>query len=527
MIQENKWGQLFIRIITIMFAVIMAVLTGMSFYEHCRADIYSFLQERYIESHQPILYVGMAIAGTILLLAVCHFVFKILLKSKDKWKTVQKILMICSGIVCAASIFWIFFNDATPKYDQETLFNEARIIAGYEIGEYNTSYYELMPRNKGLTLVMAFMLRLLGDSMISFRVLNVVGAIVLIVSVSLTTRKIWKDQVVTIVTTLFLTIYYPIVIYTCYLYGTLLSAAFGSLGVYAVISFCEDKKLRYLIVALFSFPFGIQMHQSAAIVMIASMFYMLINAMKKTIGKYLVCFFLLLMMVFSFNRMADFGYEKITGVELGDGVPTLAYFYMGLSAVDGAGGPGSQDGSFVQIFLENNRDVKATNRDALNRIMKIFSEYISGEREFKFFVDKIKFQWLDPTFGSRRIIEANYTENGEPPNSEAYLKVRNSSLRNVGFKIAVVGMIITYSLNLFAAVSQLIKKEQDGLHFFIQILLIGGFVFQLFWESISRYCFSYFIWLIPGAAYGLVLLYKVIMNIVSKNYDSKKLEMES
>lgn len=511
MIQENKWGQFFICLITTVFTVIMGILAFMSFFEHCEADIYSFLQERYIESHQPILYVGMAIVGTVLLLVICHFLSKLLSKSKEKWKIVQKILVVCLVIVGATSIFWILFNDATPKYDQETLFNEARIIAGHEIGEYNTSYYELMPRNKGLTLVMALMLRFLGDSMISFRVLNVAGVIVLLVSVSLTTKKIWKDQAVTIITTLFLTIYYPIVIYTCYLYGTLLSAAFGALGVYAVISFCEDKKLRYLLVALLSFPFGIQMHQSAAIVMIASMFYMLIHSMKETIGKYLVCFFLLLMMVFSFNKMADFGYEKITGVELGDGVPTLAYIYMGLSAEDGAGGPGSQDGSFVEIFLENNCDVKATNQDAMNRIIKILSEYVSGERELKFFVDKVKFQWLDPTFGSRRIIEANYVENGEPPNSEAYLKVRNSSLRNVGFKIAVVGMIITYSLNLFAAIYQLIKKEQDSLHFFIQILLIGGFVFQLFWESISRYCFSYFIWLIPGAAYGLVLLYKVVM----------------
>ena len=436
---------------------------------------------------------------------------KLLVKNKDKWEVVGKVLVLCSIIIGAASVFWILFNDATPKYDQETLFNEARVIAGYVKGEFNTSYYELMPRNKGLTLVMAFMIRILGDSMVSFRILNVIGAIVLLVSVNLSTKKIWKEQRITIITTLFLTLYYPIVIYTCYLYGTLLSAAFGALGVYAIISWCENGRLRYFLTALLSFPFAIQMHQSAAIVMIAAMFYMVMQATKKTIGKTLFCSIMFLVMVFSFNKMADFGYEKISGAELGDGVPTLAYLYMGLSAEDGAGGPGSQDGSFVEIFLENNCDVKATNQDALNRIVKILGEYISGERNFKFFVDKVKFQWLDPTFGSRRIIEANYVENGEPPNSEAYLKVRNSSLRNVGFKMAVVGMIITYSLNLFSAIYQVIKKEQDGLHFFIQILLIGGFVFQLFWESISRYCFSYFIWLIPGAAYGLILLYKVVM----------------
>lgn len=517
MVQDSKFGKFFKSIITVLFAVIIAILTYMSFFEHCIADIYSFEQPRYIDSHQPVLYIGMACVGIALSLGIVHFINRILLKSKDGWKIVQKVLIACSGFVCLASIFWIFFNDATPKYDQESLFHEARIIAGYIKAEYNTEYYELMPRNKGLTLIMAFMLRLLGDSMISFRILNVIGAVVLLVAISLTVRKKWKSQLVTIVVSLSLAIYYPIIIYTCYLYGTLLSVAFGALGVYAIITFCENKKWRYFLIALFSFPFAIQMHQSAAIVMIAAMFYMVIRIDKENVVKTVVCFLMLIGMIAASNKMADWGYETITGAELGDGVPTLAYFYMGLSAVDGVGGPGSQDGSFIEIFMENNRDVKATNKDALNRITKIFSEFISGERSLKFFVDKVKFQWLDPTFGSRRIIEANYTENGEPPNSEAYLRVRGSSWRNVGFKFSVVGLIIAYSLNLFAAVYHLIKKEQDELHFFIRILLIGGFVFQLFWESISRYCFAYFIWLIPGMAYGLVLLYDIIGKSVRKN----------
>lgn len=515
MVQDNKWGKLFMGMITGIFTVIMVILTFMSFFEHCEADIYSFLQERYIEPHRAIVYVALALVGVVLIAGCCHIVVKVLSKSKNKWNVVRKVLMISCGLVCAASLFWIFFNDATPKYDQETLFQEARLIAGYVEGEFNTYYYELMPRNKGLTLVMAFMLRLLGDSMISFRILNVLGAVVLLVSVSMTTKKLWRDETVTIMTILLLSVYYPIVVYTCYLYGTLLSAAFGALGVYGVVSFCQNHKIRYFLIALFSFPFAIQMHQSAAIVMIAAMCYMVMHMTKENVGKTLVCFLMLAVMVLASNKMADFGYEKISGAKLGEGIPTLAYVYMGLSAVDGAGGPGSQDGSFVQIFYDNNNDVEATNKDAMNRIGKIISEYFTGERELKFFVDKVKFQWLDPTFGSRRIIEANYVENGEPPNSEAYLRLRNSQWRNVGFKFAIVGLIMVYGLNLFAAIYQLVKKEQDGLHFFIQILLLGGFVFQLIWESISRYCFSYFIWLIPGAAYGMVQLYKILINRLS------------
>lgn len=520
MVQDNKWGKIFISLITILFTAIIAILTYMSFFEHCIADIHNFSQTRFIDSHQPVLYIGMACVGIIISLVLVYSIDRMLIKSDDGWKTVQKILIVFSVVVCFSSIFWIFFNDTMPKYDQKVLFDEARRIAGYLKEEYSTAYFEYYPRNKGIMLSMAFMLKIFGDSMISFRILNVVGAVILLLAVSFSVKKIWNDERTTIVTALFLAIYYPIIIYTCYLYGTLLSTAFSALGVYATIRFCEDKMFKYLVLALLSFPLGVQMHQSAAIVMIAAMFYMVIYASKKTIFKTVICLVMMVGMVFASNKVGDIiYYDNIAKIEPRDAVPTLAYVYMGLSAVDGVGGPGSQDGSNWKIYEENNLDVKATNRDALNRIAKILSEYVSGERSLQFFVDKVKFQWLDPTFGSRRILESNYPEEGEPPNSEAYLRVRNSHWRNVGFKFAVVGLIITYSLNLFAAVHQMVKKEQDSLHFFIQILLLGGFVFQLFWESISRYCFSYFIWLIPGAAYGLVLLYKLVINKVEKKHD--------
>ena len=46
MVKDNKWGKFFVYVISVMFTVIMVMLTFMSFFEHCEADIYSFLQER-------------------------------------------------------------------------------------------------------------------------------------------------------------------------------------------------------------------------------------------------------------------------------------------------------------------------------------------------------------------------------------------------------------------------------------------------------------------------------------------------
>lgn len=514
MIKENKWGILLIQFVSIIFTIIMFFLTWMSFFEHCIADIYTYEQPRIIQPHRPMIYIGAAIVGTILLICICHFIFKLIHRSNNKQKQVYILLIVCCGIVAIVSIFWIIFNDAVPKFDQEILFKEAKIIAGYEEGRFNTTYFEFYPRNKMIVLLMALLLKILGNSMISFRILNVIGAIILLLSVSLSVKRLWKKEVITVLTALLMVMYYPIVIYTCYLYGTLLSAAFGALGVYGVVCFCEEKKWKYIIISMFSFPFAIQMHQSAAIMMIAAMFYMLLYCSKKTLLQIIICYILFLMMLFTFNKIGDVFYENITKVELKDSVPTLADIYMGISGEGGYGGPGSQNNDNVNLFMDNNCDAEATSKEAWERIKIIIWEYISGERSIDFFVEKTKFQWLDPTFGSRKIIEVNHVDKGEPPNSEAYLRMYNSDWRTAGYKILVVGLIIIYSLNLFTVIYQLIRRECNNLHFFIRILLIGGFVFQLLWESISRYCFSYFIWLIPGAAYGVFILYEIIIRRV-------------
>lgn len=522
MVKDNRWGILFIQFISIIFTMIIAVLTWMSFFEHCIADIYTFEQPRIIQSHRPITYVAMAMIGIAVLICICHFVSKVLDQNSDMRNKSGRLLIAYSIIMTSVSIIWIFFNDTVPKFDQEILFKEAKIIAGYEMGEFNTTYFEFYPRNKVIVLLMALLLKILGNFMMSFRILNVVGAVVLLLSISLSVKKLWKKEEVTVLTALLMVMYYPIIIYTCYLYGTLLSAAFGALGVYGVISFCEEKKWKYIIISMFSFPFAVQMHQSAAIMMIAAMFYLFLYTSKKTVLQTVICYTLFVGMLMMSGKIGDVIYERITGVELADSVPALADIYMGISGEGGYGGPGSQNNDNVNLFMDNNYDAEATSEEAWKRIKIIILEYISGERSFNFFVEKTKFQWLDPTFGSRKIIETNDVDKGEPRNSEAYLRMYNSNWRMIGFKILIAGLIMVYSLNLFTVIYQLVKREWDSLHFFIRILLIGGFTFQLLWESISRYCFSYFIWLIPGAAYGVNVLYELFLTKAVKSKDRLK-----
>jgi len=507
---KNKLILSFMHLITVLFTVIMSGLTVMSLLWHCKVDINTYHQTRNIEAHRPVIYAGLGFFVILLLLFVCHLLTTLLAKARQQWRIVYIALAMCLTVTVAASIFWILFNDCTPKNDQATLFAEARILAGYADGEHNSEYFTLFPRNKGLVLIMSAALRLFGDTQISFRILNVFGAVLLFISVCLTTKRAWDHAGVTLLTALLLSLFYPIVIYTAFLYGTLLSAAFASCGIYGIVRFCECKDWKSVLLSAISFPIAMQMHQSAAIALIAALIYLLIHFSKKDLLKIAVYAASTFMLIVVLGKVADYGYERITGIQMGDSVPSAAWIYMGLTSENEDGGPGAQDGSFYQLFAENDHDSQAASKDAVARIITVVNEYLGGKRDLSFFLKKAQYQWLDPTFGARKTIAVNDVAGGEPVHSDAYTAFYHSGIRDLIFKLSIVYMIIIYSLSLFTGYRQLSKDRAYHLHFLVQILLIGGFVFQLMWESLSRYCFPYFIWLIPEAAFGLTEIYNML-----------------
>ncbi len=510
MLKDNRIIAVFMRLVSVAFVVILAALTGLSLVYHCKVDIYAYDLPRTIERHSPILYGGLAISGIIILVIFRKLLDKVLLKIGNDWLIARIVTIFCIGIVSVGSLLWICFNDALPKSDQAIIYKEAGKIAGFVKGEFDTSYFGWFPRNRGMALLVAGLFRLFGETQNAFQILNIGGAALLIMSVYLATKRGWNNARITIIAVLIITLYYPIIIYTSYIYGTLLSASLSSCCFAVALRFCDEYEWKSIMMTAILFPLAIQMHQSAAIALIAVIIYILLHITKKVWKKTFLFIAAPLLGVLLLNITVDFAYERITSSEPIDSVPSITWFYMGLTSENELGGPGSQDGSMYQIFLENGYDSEATVKDTVKRISKVLVEYLRGERKFSFFIEKTKHQWLDPTFTARRVIRLNEVENGEIPNSEAYTNFYYSSLRDIGFKILIIYLILIYTLNIITGIHGINQDSGMGLLLLIQLFFMGGFVFQLGWESIGRYCFSYFIWLIPQAAYGVEQLYSVL-----------------
>ena len=187
-----------------------------------------------------------------------------------------------------------------------------------------------------------------------------------------------------------------------------------------------------------------------------------------------------------------------------DAISAMDYFYMGLTSENPIGGPGSIDGSFTKFRNVYPNDPEAEAKAAREAVLQVTEEYLTGKRSLSFFVRKAEYQWLDPTFGARKTINGIYAHNDT--RTVLFNRYYQSSLREHIFKLSVVLEMFVYLFALNAGIYAFRRPDQDAAQTLPVIFFIGGFVFQLLWESLSRYCFPYFIWLIPEAAYSFCLV---------------------
>lgn len=493
------------------FVLFIGTLTIMSIFMHCETSLFDYDQTKTVTGHTFYLYLGLALTGIAIAVLFCFLLERILTNTEKGTKICNCISVFCGFAILAAGVFWIFFNDSVPAYDQKTVYLEAQRIDGFLDEPFDTDYFAYFSRNRGITLLMAFAMKIFGNHLYSFRIINLLAALVIYYSICRTVKLIFKNPVVTSLTSLLLLMFYPLVIYTSYYYGTLLSIAFTSLGLYGTAALCETGKRRYAIVIISAFPMGILMHQSAAIGLIAAIIYLFMN--QKSFLKNVIISVMTVIVIFLSMKIVDGVYTHITDSDPNaSSVPVACTVYMGLTSTTGASGPGSQDGADAQIFTENNRDAKAANKDAWNRIFQVVNEYFTGERRLGFFVEKTEYQWLDPTFGGRKTIRMNDSNMGEPANSDAFTAFYNSSLRSVVFKISIGVMLLVYLSALIAGLRTIRNIREYPMVILLHLFVIGGGTFQLIWESLSRYCLGYFIWLLPLSAFGLWSVYHLLRN---------------
>ncbi len=422
------------------------------------------------------------------------------------------ILILLTGLCALASgLFWIRTNPFPPIADQYVLWDSAVLLSkGEPLAEY-ADYLRCYPYQKGMILFFSLGVRLFGPHPLRFiRPLNVLCFCLILCLLARIACRLFRSGAAAVLTGLSGLVFAPLLLYTSYVYATLLTLTLILFSFDMLLILTETKKTMPALLLLCSSSLACVLYSSAWIAVIAEAMYLLYIFLKKhpsdkprPSGRY-VCVLLILLFLLPvlLGRGTQKLFSSLTGIEETAGTPAAAFLVMGLSSENGANGPGSHNGYDIALYSENGLDDEKTAKAANAALREVIREYLDGERTLSFFGEKTLYQWSDPWFGSASLTLHPTTV--PVTASPRFEKIMNSHFFD-GLQIflAAFQLFVYAAVLLFLTVGITGKSPLPDGTVLLLLYFCGGFVFQLFWESKSRYCLPYFVILLPFAVNGV------------------------
>lgn len=200
-------------------------------------------------------------------------------------------------------------------------------------------------------------------------------------------------------------------------------------------------------------------------------------------------------------------YEIRAGQESGDGIPMITYIAMSMQ--EGLGGPGSWNGYHADLYLRNNYDRETTTKQAKQDINKSVEHFVDNpEYMLDFYVKKVAYQWTEGSYDGVEVLECTYRTGSKSPWVKSIVE---GSANAVFTRIANWHQSVLY-VAFIVSMLMLVKDLKKGTEFapgkmYLTVMIIGGFLFELIWESASRYVMMYCVMMFPLAAEGVSWIY--------------------
>ena len=201
-----------------------------------------------------------------------------------------------------------------------------------------------------------------------------------------------------------------------------------------------------------------------------------------------------------FGAMRSWAEQK-TGQPLNEGVPKIGWIVMGLQGeVDQPVPPGWYNGYQHHLYEDVGYDADRMQQVAQQDLKARLEEFARDPvLAVKFFGQKIQSQWADPTAESLWLCYSG------PEPEEPYPPLQEAIFSGGIFWLILHWMNWFQSLVWVCGAGYLLahRKQVTLEQLLPGLLILGGFLFQLFWEGKSQYLVPYYMLALPYAAAGV------------------------
>ncbi|MDE7253067.1 MAG: hypothetical protein K2O32_09015 [Acetatifactor sp.] len=511
----------FIQILALLFTGLLFVS---GFFFTCYAD--DMVSQKVLTAVDNPLFqiLGMGLGIAILLLLVRPV-------NKNP-KRSKQILQVCVfGWIMLLGGILILFGRTAPAADAWSVYSAAEDMAlgNTSVIHPTDSYLSYYPQQVGLMAFFELIIRLwklLPTDLHAYhfiKCLYVVLTCVIVYYQSLCVHLLWEDERIDCIYLVLAGADLPLIMYSSFVYGEIPSFAALSIGLYYLIKLLKspNKQKSSATVSLIAFTLSVMLRKNSLVIMIAVVLVTLLEGVRgvraakqqdtlrtpayQESRRYGLFLFSLLCVICSLSILpiTERFYEYRAGNTLKSGVPSMAYFAMGMQ--ESSRGNGWYNGFNFDTYQETGMDTAATvqlSREYIAERTAYFREHIDDAADF--YWGKYLSQWADGTYASRQATLATF--GGRLPAVESVYSGEHSRLYigycNIYQNIIYFGCLLCVILTLRKQ-----KKSPDSpCHLYEWLGIIGtfgGFLFHMIWEANARYIFLYSLLLLPYTACGI------------------------
>lgn len=307
-------------------------------------------------------------------------------------------------------------------------------------------------------------------------------------------------------TIVFLFFCLPPVLTCTFLYGNIPSFALGALALWMFEAFIKERHVWQGLACALALGLAVSIKLNLLIFFVAVAIVWLLDLLQNRSLKSALCLVLTVTAVLGMGAFPQRLYERRSGRDFGEGIPMIAWMAMGFS--EGHAGPGwYKEDNTVTYFMKSGMDSAATAANAKQVVKERIAYFGANPGEgFRFFSEKLRSQWNEPTYESLWInqVQLSYGEKG-------------------GLYDVFCGTGGRYTARFMNQYQQLIFlgtllaciylwHRRDISQCLPMLVVLGGLLYHLLFEAKSQYALSYFILMIPLAAYGFGHLFYIIEN---------------
>lgn len=450
--------------------------------------------------------------------ALLFYAAKVLLKNEKTRKRNVRLLLgftciyaVVYGIVWAYLCKYHFMWDAQMiSFFADQLANGIDDISAHDI-DYITSY----PHQLGLIAFVEQIYRLFGwENYRAFQAINAFAAGGIVFLGYQITKEISGREETGVCFLLLMLGCHPLYIYVAFFYGEILSILFTFLSVYALLRYLRMQRKWDLILMAVSITAACLIRSNCYIVLAALAIVLVVKTIADKKAWYLLALAACVLMFLVSHTALVKVYESRLGVELDKAMPSILWVAMGLHEGEEKEA-GWYNGLAWDVFVdEAGRDQELATEIAKEDIA-VSIAYFKENPDYAadFFKRKIVSQWNEPTYACQ--VETNHRKEDR----SAFMdRIYKGDLWKPFTNVMDVYQSLIYcGVLLFLLL--IIRKKIPVEHLCLLIVILGGFIFYVFWEAKSRYIFPYFMMMIPMAACGYDLLIQKICGWCRKNQE--------